>query len=493
MDCNKPAHWPVVTSAHFTRGDGPSVRTDLPAMTNVKAKRVRDMPFTPVPLTFMFPIRDLESLAAEAWQDDARSFVDEAIRCHRAGAQRAAVVTTWTAVCVDVLGKLRHLAEDGTAEALAVLDLLEHEDAKQQARAFQQFESSLVKTALELDLIDQSGATTLTRLKEDRHRCAHPSLSSSGYFRPSPEQVRAHIVDALEALMSAGPIQGHKALDRFQQFVTDYNSSFEPEFLRANYWHVAAISTRRRIVDLAAKLTCGVLDEQLDLSTRLTASKALEVFANEDRALTIEALRKAAKRLAALPDPKRQIGGIAVVGNHADFWDVIDNSFAVHINSLVTNPDFDTQDLLPLALVPSAAKVLDDISSVFGDATVIGRATAVLGSQPPGLAVALVPAILEEARNFREAEQVCRDAVLTTSHAFVLQDLTRVLEAWASNDQCLNASDMVRYAVQLFDNTQHLLPTSLRDWETFLTKTPETDLASHYSYPELRDRVASHI
>ncbi len=39
-------------------------------------------------------VRDLEALTLRVWNPDVRPFIDEALRCHGAGAQRAAVVTT---------------------------------------------------------------------------------------------------------------------------------------------------------------------------------------------------------------------------------------------------------------------------------------------------------------------------------------------------------------------------------------------------------------
>ena len=61
--------------------------------------------------------RDLEALAVRVWNPDVRPFVDEALRCHDAGAQRVAVVATWGAVVIDLVEKIERLAPEGSDTA----------------------------------------------------------------------------------------------------------------------------------------------------------------------------------------------------------------------------------------------------------------------------------------------------------------------------------------------------------------------------------------
>ncbi|MGO9179865.1 MAG: hypothetical protein ACLQHS_11485 [Candidatus Limnocylindrales bacterium] len=62
-------------------------------------------------------VRDLEALAVRVWNPDVRPFVDEALRYHDAGAQRASVVATWGAVVIDLVEKIERLASDGSDTA----------------------------------------------------------------------------------------------------------------------------------------------------------------------------------------------------------------------------------------------------------------------------------------------------------------------------------------------------------------------------------------
>lgn len=52
------------------------------------------------------------------WNPDIRPLVDEAWRSYNAGAYRAAIAATWTAVVVDLIDKIAGLAEAGDGEAI---------------------------------------------------------------------------------------------------------------------------------------------------------------------------------------------------------------------------------------------------------------------------------------------------------------------------------------------------------------------------------------
>lgn len=63
---------------------------------------------------------DLEGDVARVWSSDVRPLVHEAWRCYNAGAIRAAIASTWTAVAADLIEKITRLADSGDAEAKAL-------------------------------------------------------------------------------------------------------------------------------------------------------------------------------------------------------------------------------------------------------------------------------------------------------------------------------------------------------------------------------------
>lgn len=75
-------------------------------------------------------LADLDELVMRCRDERAKSYIDEAVRCYRSGAYRAAVVATWIAVCFDFVDKVRELAATGDSQAEKIIaDLAKHHSA----------------------------------------------------------------------------------------------------------------------------------------------------------------------------------------------------------------------------------------------------------------------------------------------------------------------------------------------------------------------------
>lgn len=64
---------------------------------------------------------DLDELILHCRNEKARSFIQEAILCYKAGAYRQAIVATWIAVVYDIISKLQELDLAGDPNAKNVL------------------------------------------------------------------------------------------------------------------------------------------------------------------------------------------------------------------------------------------------------------------------------------------------------------------------------------------------------------------------------------
>jgi hypothetical protein len=171
---------------------------------------------------------DLEVLLIRCRQERAKTYIKEAIACYHAGAYRAAVISTWIAVVYDFVGKLDQLALAGDKNATTLL-----EDFKKICSAHDivrslEFERSVPRCARStFELISEIEFQNLTRLWEERHRCAHPSMiSGDEVYDPGPETARYHLRNAIESLLQHEPSQGKHALDRI---FADLDSDLFPE------------------------------------------------------------------------------------------------------------------------------------------------------------------------------------------------------------------------------------------------------------------------
>jgi hypothetical protein len=112
------------------------------------------------------------------------------------------------------MGKLRELASSGDAQAIQRVADLDSIVVTHNIAGSLDFEKRVLDMAKsDFELISQNEYQDLSRLFEDRHRCAHPSLNRPGeVYRPTAEAARSHLRMATDCLLSQGPVQGKAAL-----------------------------------------------------------------------------------------------------------------------------------------------------------------------------------------------------------------------------------------------------------------------------------------
>jgi hypothetical protein len=172
-------------------------------------------------------LSDLDELVLLCRDEKARLYIAEAVACYRSGAYRSAIVATWIAVCYDIIDKLRELTLSGDANAQQHIEKLEQARASNDIEQSLRFERGILNLAQDqFDLITPLECMDLTRLQDDRNRCAHPSLVTLEQgFNPSAELARLHIRSAVLHLLQHQPVQGKSALERL---VGEVNSEYFP-------------------------------------------------------------------------------------------------------------------------------------------------------------------------------------------------------------------------------------------------------------------------
>jgi hypothetical protein len=170
-------------------------------------------------------LADLDELILKCRDDRAKEYISEAIASYRVGAYRSAIVSTWVAICFDVIEKIKELALSGDKEAENIVIELEKTRKENDLSKALKFERELLSVAKDkFELLSPLELIDLERLQEDRNRCAHPSLLSEGQiYSPSAELARVHIRSAVMHLLQHPPVQGKYALDRLMnEFTSEY-------------------------------------------------------------------------------------------------------------------------------------------------------------------------------------------------------------------------------------------------------------------------------
>lgn len=444
---------------------------------------------------------DLEEQVTRVWDPDVRALAREASRCYGIGAHRAAITLTWVAVCMDLIAKICRLADDGEAAAAATRARIEAAQAHgllpAGVQAMQTAERELVKTAVELELIDTITARELDRLREDRHLCVHPSLRGLGEpFEPRSETARAHLAAALDGLLTLPPTQGRAAVERFKAHVADPYFSATAEHLAQTFYDRVRPAARRRIIDLASKHAVLELPGTnppgtVGLADAMAAT--LPAFAQRDRGAVRDALAKSIDRMSHL-ESKALVRAFARLGELEVLWEVVDEPIAARLGTLVAGMhpgppygELSQEDIgiISLVAVPAARARLPELLSKFEGLPTKQRAVVMSRRVLPYFVPYVAP-LLDEAGGWRMAEALTRDAVVPYGPLLSQGDLAEVLRAWAENGECRQAGGMLTLATELYRMTARLHPGDGAVWRNFIADVRAREgPQSYYQYSEL--------
>ncbi|WP_040815978.1 hypothetical protein [Nocardia concava] len=444
---------------------------------------------------------DLEILVGQVWNPEVRSLAEEAWRCYNAGAVRACIAATWTAVTADIITKLVRLADDGDSKAVEFRERLvsaQRQGLTQEGvRVMQQIESGLLGEAEKFELIDSIGLRELQRVREDRNLCVHPSLRTlDDVYEPRPEVARGHLAVALTTLLTHQPIQGRKVLEEFNTYVCDPYFIASAPHIQATFFDRVRTAARGNIIKVAAKHALLELDPAGRMPPAEHADRmatALEALAQRDRELVRTALARVADRFQT-QDGATQIWALVRLGAQDYFWEALDPSVIPRLEGLLYAriPKGELEPLpgdiaAGIALVRSrfARERLPGLEARFTDLPWLHRIAVITAAAPDQYFVPSILEILREVSTFRYGEVA---GTLLLQHAAFLDidSLTQALGNWCANYQCRQAIEMPGTAVHLLGATAHLGRKRGSVFGEFLNEVGElAGEDSYYCYPDL--------
>lgn len=160
-------------------------------------------------------LSDIDELVVKARPGPSKEYIIESVRAYESGAFRSAIISAWIAVVFDIIEKLKELSLSGDGAAGNYVKLFEQAHGAGDIDAALEFERGILDIAKkQFELLNEQEYLELSRLREDRNRCAHPSMAGDDIYRPSAELARYHICSAVANLLQYQPVQGKAALDR---------------------------------------------------------------------------------------------------------------------------------------------------------------------------------------------------------------------------------------------------------------------------------------
>lgn len=242
-------------------------------------------------------IADLDELALKCQDKKASTQLREAIACYQAGAMRAAIISTWIAVAFDFIDKIHTLEAQGDAQAKKFAEEFRKIRQNSDLKGALLFERQILDRAHnDLQLISDLEYADLSRLLEDRHRCAHPSMiTDEELYQPTAEQVRYLMRAAVSSMLSQPPTSGKAALNQLEEQVRgDYfpiDKKNARTQLEAGHLRKPRAALVRNFVIVLLKIATDPAESS---KTRARAAAALnairEMHPNESNAVLAEKL-----------------------------------------------------------------------------------------------------------------------------------------------------------------------------------------------------------
>lgn len=441
-------------------------------------------------------LSDLDDALLLVRDRTSRSYVEEAVVAYRAGAYRAAVVSTWIAVVYDTVTKLRELSDQGDARAAATIRDLDQAIVAQNIPALQRMENGLLDLALEpFEFITTREHLELARLRDDRHACAHPAFVREGLlFGPTPELVRVHIVHAVSHLLQHPPVQGKAALVRIKEDLL--RASFPTEqdevsrFLRHKYLDRAKPSLVETLVVVLLKVILRDSDPELAANKSSVVRALLAVDACHPTIYSATVADTLPRLVAGLNEQQLQSVFLFLSADRRG-WNWIDEATKVRLRSVLDTTPVErrgqynlTQPIEAGVQVLISGLRIDDLRE---KALIRFRAASSatqehLLSQCPDLHLADdAIRIFRNASGWRHAENIGRHVILPLAARFSADEVAQCLEAVRENPQIWDAADMPAILTLLFEATQHLKTATQDSWRSFVDFLEIHGQTSRYS------------
>lgn len=327
----------------------------------------------------LISMRSVSELESQVMSAEAQHAFREAHNAFNGGAYRAAIIYAWIAVTVDLIGKVRLMAEtDAEADAKQFIDKLD--DAIKRGDGSQQtkLESQLLGKAQDLELITPIEAERLGWLKKDRNHCAHPAFNEVGiHFTPSKEIAYAHLANAVDCCLTL-PAMANKSL--IQQYEKDIRSSTWPDeerltaYIEKAYFCYARKSAKNNLIKLTIKQALRPTPDNDSAISKVEYAKRCRVtvaaMCSIDEEAFIDGFRKVFDSRKSLGSGSFELEEllrfVGVFGNLSMIRNYIDDEFILKVKNALDNAS--EESLIDSATFATGCSLGGDVDVAYMDA-----------------------------------------------------------------------------------------------------------------------------
>jgi hypothetical protein len=399
---------------------------------------------------------DLDEMVLTCRSARARSLASEAVSCYRAGAFRAAIVSTWIAVVYDFIDKFRELALAGDVNAQKKVEEFEaicrsHDVGK--SLAFERAILGLAKN--EFELLSELEYQELQRLFEDRHKCAHPAMiTPSEEYQPTAEVARYHFRNAVTYCLQQPPAQGKAALTRV---LSELDTAYYPSDLQALRVHLEAgplghprVSLlRNTLIVLTKELTAPVVippvEHFLDQMSRAASQSrredrlllTIDALVHMHRQEAIKSLGEKLDALVASTTDERLVNIVRLLTRVTELWPALSLAQQNRITAYVrATPRPELRHVLAVAW---SSEFLHDAAHTRLQTFSSGDWTALPPPPFPSEWIEFALARLGASTGWDNSNSLIRGVLIPSARELTLTHLEALVEAAATNGEVSGA------------------------------------------------------
>lgn len=434
---------------------------------------------------------DLDELAQKVRNTHAKKYFNEAIVSYRAGAYRASVISTWIAICVDVIEKIRELSVSNDASAKAIEEKLDGIQSNNFG-AMQAFEKDILTFACdELEIISHIEKSHLERIKDDRNVCAHPTFSVDGrQFTPSPELTRAYLVQAATYLLLKLPMKGKViVLDIFdlineESFPEEDEKAFTVLSSDKYLGRVRDSSARNLVIILLKRLFKDEAGLNPELMSKISAS--LGAISRMYPQVFTEVMQDKLSQMLADTNDRKLIRCLPFLNRRPEVWSKVDPAVIIRLDGCILQ--MDSEKLTHYQVVDLAEKI-QHISKVLHktiNADEFDSIPKLLKSAPYSSLTNQAIEYFVKSGSFASAYSNGMNIMVPYVKFLQENDLKILLDGILKNDywginQILESSSIYEVLRSLYRNTKENITNHDEIWLEFVESLKAID----YEYPSL--------
>ena len=312
-----------------------------------------------------------------------------------------------------------------------------------------------------LELISPVEFIDLSRLQEDRNRCAHPSMTiDSEIFNPSAELSRMHIRSAVEHLLQHPPAQGKYALDTL---TSEVSSEYFPTDISKAIVAFESSPLKRARDSLVRNFTLILLkrliNETIDFKEMRRLSTALNAIGNIHRERYRATLTEKHSSIVRGLEAENLDKLIPIIVHVKDSWSHLDadvkQKFELYVESLPESRLDDIGVFLSMYDLQNAAQ------KRISTATMAELDRALFFLIPPQVSDRIIE-LYSNSQNFDQANRFA-STIIKHTRDYSKEQIRRIIEACGENSQ-IEYSNEIRSVINALRKNENINADEIDEW-----------------------------